>query len=99
MVLVGGIVSIFVGLMLVTSLILRLTAIVKTKFWQGKKMPFLGGLGGSGWSPTGFTVQFTLKIIRPESESKAPTVNAAAEASGTAQPTVHAAQEGRLIET
>jgi hypothetical protein len=98
MVLVGGVMSIFVGLMLVMSLLLRLTAIVKTKFWQGMKMPFMGGVGGSGWSATGFTVQFTLKIIRPEDDNKANAVGAG-EGSGTAKPTVQAAEEGRLIQT
>lgn len=32
-------------------------------------MPFTGGLGGSGWNPNGFTVQFTLKVIRQEDET------------------------------
>jgi hypothetical protein len=99
MVLVAGIIGLIIGLLLVAKVLLRLTAVFKTKFWRDRKMPFFGaGRSGSGWKPTGFTVQFTLKIVKQEDESRA---SAAGAAEGSAAPKSVGGQgaEGRLIET
>lgn len=68
-----------------TTLLLRVVALARTKFWKDYKnkvvMP--------GWNPSGFTVQFTLSVLPNETRRKA----AAAVAPGDE------AEEARLIET
>jgi len=96
---VSGLVGIVVGLLLITLTLLRLVAIFKTKFWEGKKFPSVGGgLGGSGWSPNGFTVQFTMRVIRQEDSVGLPAADAAGR-SGPKPANVQAPEGERLIET
>lgn len=64
-------------------------ALVRTKFWQGQK---LGVFQGSGWNPSGFTVQFTLSVLPNER----PTASVGA---SKAVATSSSAEEGRLIDT
>ena len=73
-----------------TLLLLRIVAIARTKFWEGKK---LGTLGFPRWSPNGFTVQFTLSLIKQEPHGEV--VNKKAKGVDTQS----GAEEGRLIET
>lgn len=49
--------------MILTTLFLRLVALARTKFWEGKK---LGILGGSWLTPGAVTVQFTMSVIRKD---------------------------------
>jgi len=100
MMFVAGIVGLVVGIMLVVMTILRVVAVFKTKFWEGKTFPAFGsGVGGSGWNPNGFTVQFTLKVIRQE-DAAAAQVSAVEAGSGSGpKPTVQAPEAERLIET
>jgi len=58
--------GIILGLLLLTNLLLRVTALTRTRFWVGKKV---GGWKGLGWKPTGFTVQVTLKFLPAQEET------------------------------
>jgi len=71
-------------------LLLRLIAITRTRFWEGKKY---GNFEGSGWQPTGFTVQFTLGVLKQE------TPGAGVSKKAKAVDTLSGGEEGRLIET
>ena len=64
-------------------------ALVRTKFWQGQK---LGVFQGSGWNPSGFTVQFTLSVLPNERPT-------ACIRASKAVATSSGAEEGRLIDT
>ncbi|OCK92855.1 uncharacterized protein K441DRAFT_662504 [Cenococcum geophilum 1.58] len=82
--------GIIIGLQLLTMLLLRLIAITRTRFWEGKKY---GNFEGSGWQPTGFTVQFTLGVLKQE------TPGAGVSKKAKAVDTSSGGEEGRLIET
>jgi len=77
--------GILIGILILATLLLRVLALAKTRFWEDKAKIF----GKTGWKPTGFTVQFTLSILPHDATAKAAPV--AAESSS--------AEEGRLIET
>lgn len=49
--------------MILTTLFIRLVALARTRFWEGKKS---GNFGGSWLGPGTFTVQFTMSIIRKD---------------------------------
>jgi hypothetical protein len=72
-------------ILILATLLLRVIALAKTRFWEGKAKSF----GGFGWKPKGFTVQFTLSILPHDGNAKASPVVASG-ASG---------EEDRLIET
>lgn len=78
--------AIMIGILILATLLLRVIALVKTRFWEGKAKAF-GKFGG--WKPSGFTVQFTLSILPHDANDKKATVDASG-GSG---------EEGRLIET
>ncbi|PVH67449.1 hypothetical protein DL98DRAFT_523332 [Cadophora sp. DSE1049] len=65
---VAGIFGIVIGILILTTLLLRLIAIYRTKFWAG----FFQGMGVSGWRGTGFTVQFSLSVV-PNTANHVPT--------------------------
>jgi len=54
---VAGGVGMLVGLLLLTSLLLRIIAVARTKLWQQMQWK------GMSWNHTGFTVQFTLSVL------------------------------------
>lgn len=76
-------------MMILVTLLLRTMALVKTKFWLGQKLPFSQG---SGWDPSGFTMQFTLSMLPNER----PTASVRA---SKAVATSSSSEEGRLIDT
>jgi hypothetical protein len=86
---VSGGVGIVIGILILATLLLRLVALFRTKFWERRNTNFFKG---SGWKPSGFTVQFTLSVL----PNKRPA--AAVKASGAVDPS-SGAEEGRLIET
>lgn len=68
---------------------LRIIAIARTKFWEGKK------LAAPNWNPTGFTVQFTLSILPVAPAAAAAPAVESSKGKGAAS----SSEEGRLIET
>jgi len=81
--------GIILGLLLLTNLLLRVTALTRTRFWEGKNV---GAWEGLGWKPAGFTVQFTLKFLPAQEETAVSRVEGQANSSSSGE-------EGRLIET
>ena len=76
-------------LLLLTNLLLRVVALTRTRFWEGKKVRAWKGLG---WKPAGFTVQFTLKFLPAQEETAVSRVEGQINAPS-------GGEEGRLIET
>jgi hypothetical protein len=73
-----------------TDLLLRSAALVRTRFWDGKKFC---GWKRLGWKPRGFTVQVTLKFLPQETvvegvEEQTKKINASSDG-----------ERGRSIET
>jgi len=94
---VGAGLGIFIGLLILTTLLLRLVAVVRSQFWHGKAFASIKGYKGLGWNPTGFTVQFTLSVL-PAKEG----TNAACTGNtvhGSAGESASGAEGERLIET
>ncbi|RDW79393.1 hypothetical protein BP6252_04031 [Coleophoma cylindrospora] len=60
---VAGGVSIIMGLMILAMLLLRLVALARTKFWEGKNF---GAFHGPWISPGTYTVQFTMSIVKKD---------------------------------
>jgi hypothetical protein len=86
---VSGGVGVIIGILVLTTLVLRLVALYRTKFWVGQK---LGFFRGSGLNSGGFTVQFTLSVLPNERPVATVSTSQAANPSPSAE-------EGRLIET
>ena len=80
-------------------LILRIGALLRSKFWEGRNKQSFPGM--PAWNPTGFTVQFTLKVIPYERSTTAPTAGPATTVSKgkAADPGPSSSAEGRLIDT
>jgi len=85
-------VGIVIGLLILTKLLLRLTALARTKFWKGKKF---GNPAGLGWKPSGFgfTVQFSFSIVPYDNQCSSSNKDTQAVASNTS------GDGERLIET
>jgi len=95
-------VGILIGLLILTLLTLRVAALFRTRFWEVRRRQKLPSL--SGWNPTGFTIQFTLKVLPHERQAPAaapvPAVVPTAHGGKATDPgPSSSAQEGRLIET
>ncbi|KAE9362948.1 hypothetical protein N431DRAFT_390431 [Stipitochalara longipes BDJ] len=88
-----------IGLLILTLLTLRVAALFRTKFWEGRRRPSFPVI--PGWNPTGFTLQFTLKVIPYERPTPAPATDPAATVSKgkAADPGPSSHAESRLIET
>ena len=73
-----------------TLILLRVIALARTRFWENMKV---GNFKGMGWNPSGFTVQFTLKVIpaRRERENERIETETREEPAGE--------EQARLIET
>lgn len=83
-------VGILIGITILATLLLRVVALFRTKFWEGRNFSKFEGFS---WKPTGFTVQFTLSVLKQEpadggDRNKGKTID-----------TSSRSEEGRLIET
>jgi len=76
--------------LILITLLLRLIAVARTRFWQGKTF---ASLKGFKWNPSGFTIQFTLSVL--------PSKQTAVEDIGKARATEASVsgEQARLIET
>lgn len=75
---------------MLAMLLLRVVAVFRTKFWQSKTFK---GLRNFEWNPRGFTIQFSLSVIRQEPAG-------GNQQSGKGKgPALSGSGEGRLIDT
>lgn len=86
-------------LLVLTTLLLRVVALFRTKFWEGQKNLISVPKSFGSWNPSGFSVQFSVNLsILPNNPPAGAVQGEQTKASSAAGPS-EGAEEGRLIET
>lgn len=78
-------------LLFLSTVLLRLVALVRTRFWQGKTF---ASIKGFKFNPSGFTMQFTLSVL-PAKQTAVEDVSNRAQAAEISA----SGEQARLIET